>query len=316
MRYWWVNQNQTYKAELAGGFLWSPKKNSNNARNQFYDNMKEVEAGDIIFSFSDTLIKAVGSATGKAESTPKPNFGNSGSNWSDDGWLVPVEFRELDKPIRPKDSIEVLRPLLPKKYSPLQENGNGLQSVYLATVPGDLAKALIKLIGTSFDSALSGVLGSTDADSGINDDIETGIMGRTDIGATTKEQLVKSRRGQGIFKANVRLNEKFCRVTGITDLRHLKASHIKPWRFSNDEEKLNGCNGLLLAPHIDHLFDQGYISFADNGKLLTSKKLDSELMLAWGIDPNFSTYSFNSEQAKFLEFHRINVLQHSTTDKK
>ena len=36
MRYWWVNQNQTYRHEIQGGYLWSPKRNANRARNPFY----------------------------------------------------------------------------------------------------------------------------------------------------------------------------------------------------------------------------------------------------------------------------------------
>lgn len=130
------------------------------------------------------------------------------------------------------------------------------------------------------------------------------IKGRTDIGAVTKEQLVKSRRGQGVFKANVRLNETRCRVTKIEDLAHLRASHIKPWRDSTDEEKLNGCNGLLLAPHVDHLFDKGAISFADNGDLLVSPLLDSSILAAWSIPAALNVGPFNSEQAKFLLYHR------------
>ena len=39
MRFWWVNQNQTYKHEVRGGFLWSPKANRNGRGNRFYDNM-------------------------------------------------------------------------------------------------------------------------------------------------------------------------------------------------------------------------------------------------------------------------------------
>jgi len=42
MRYWWVNQNQTFRAEVRGSFMWSPKQNANGARNQFYENMREV----------------------------------------------------------------------------------------------------------------------------------------------------------------------------------------------------------------------------------------------------------------------------------
>jgi hypothetical protein len=49
--------------------------------------------------------------------------------------------------VRPKDHIDILRPLLPDKYSPLQPNGNGLQSVYLTEVPTTLAEVLIRLIG-------------------------------------------------------------------------------------------------------------------------------------------------------------------------
>ena len=62
MRYWWVNQNQTYHHEVQGGYLWSPKRNANGARNPFYESMREVAPGDLIFSFMDTRILAVGIA--------------------------------------------------------------------------------------------------------------------------------------------------------------------------------------------------------------------------------------------------------------
>jgi putative restriction endonuclease len=42
MRHWWVNQNQTFRQETAGGYLWSPKRNSNGGRNPFYESMREV----------------------------------------------------------------------------------------------------------------------------------------------------------------------------------------------------------------------------------------------------------------------------------
>ena len=42
----------------------------------------------------------------------------------------------------------------------------------------------------------------------------------------------------------------------MSDTRHLRASHIKPWRDATNAERLNGSNGLLLSPPIDHLFDQ------------------------------------------------------------
>ena len=102
MRYWWVNQNQTYRAEVRGSFMWSPKQNANGARNQFYENMRQVLPGDIVFSFCDTHIKAIGVVTGGAQTGPKPDFGAAGANWSREGWFVPVDYCVLDNQIRPK----------------------------------------------------------------------------------------------------------------------------------------------------------------------------------------------------------------------
>ena len=91
MSYWWVNQNQTYKAEVQGGFLWSPKVNKDGRRNQFYENMALVKPGDLILSFADTKIKAVGIANGSAQTADKPDFGSSGENWQNEGWLEPFQ---------------------------------------------------------------------------------------------------------------------------------------------------------------------------------------------------------------------------------
>jgi putative restriction endonuclease len=141
MRYWWVNQNQTYRQELGGGYLWSPKRNANDVRNPFYEFMREVAPGDIIFSFVDTRIFAIGVAESYCYESPKPEeFGGAGRNWEAIGWRVRVRFTNIVNRIRPKDHIGFLRPLLPSPYSPLQLNGNGIQSVYLTYLPEALAE--------------------------------------------------------------------------------------------------------------------------------------------------------------------------------
>jgi len=311
MRFWWVNQNQTYKTEVPGGFMWSPKTKANGNRNQFYENMRHVSPGDVIFSFCGTRIKAIGMATGPAETSTKPDFGDAGGTWSSEGWLVPVEFKELQKQIRPQDHIERIRPFLPEKYSPLQPtSGFGLQSVYLAEVPSQMAGLLAELIGSEYSQVIRQLRGENDTDDDrLADTVEEGIYGRMDIGSTEKQQLVKARRGQGVFKANVRLNEHACRVTGVSNPLHLRASHIKPWAYSNDAEKLDGCNGLLLAPHIDHLFDHGWISFADSGHLLVSPQLEATVLNRWGIAPGLPVGQFNARQMQFLNYHRTNVFK-------
>jgi putative restriction endonuclease len=146
MRYWWVNQSPTYRHEIACGYLWWPKRNANKARNPFYESMREVAPGDIIFSFRDTHITALGIARSYCYESPKPTeFGTAGSYWEAIGWKIDVSFRKLENH-PPKSHIGQLRGLLPEKYSPLRDNGNGLQSVYLAEVGRPFAAALFRLV--------------------------------------------------------------------------------------------------------------------------------------------------------------------------
>lgn|SRR5262245_8680797 len=146
-RYWWVNQNQTYKQERSGGYIWAPKRKANGDRNPFYENMREVAPGDIVFSFCDTRIPAVGIITSYCYESPRPvEFGKAGANWEDVGWRAKVDYHPLDNSIRPQDHIAVIRPTLPERYSPLQSTGIGNRGIYLAAVPPGMALVLIDLI--------------------------------------------------------------------------------------------------------------------------------------------------------------------------
>jgi putative restriction endonuclease len=161
---------------LAGGYLWSPKRNANGARNPFYDSMREVSPGDIIFSFVDTRIAAIGVAQSYCWESPKPTeFGDAGQNWENVGWKVRVAFTTILHNVRPKDHMDVLRAVLPARYSPLQATGNGLQSVYLTEVPQDFAEVLAGLIGAearSFMTAVDVPAGTADDQVVTNDDLD------------------------------------------------------------------------------------------------------------------------------------------------
>jgi hypothetical protein len=309
MQYWWVNQNQTYEHEVSGGYLWSPKANSNGARNRFYDAMTETAVGDVVFSFCDTFIKAVGVVTGPCQSAPKPTeFGSTGAYWEKEGWFVPMRFTELRRPVKPKDHIERLLPTLPEKYSPLQNNGNGNQGVYLAPVPSDMAAVLRHLLDGDVEAAINA---APAVDKDATDDHEQRRI-ETDpkIGATEREALIKARIGQGLFRSRVELIEPACRVTNIADRRFLRASHIKPWAASDNIEKLDGANGLLLAPHIDHLFDKGFISFDQEGQLLLSKHLPASVVQAYNIKSAGGHLRRLSEKQEFyMNYHRREIFR-------
>lgn len=122
--------------------------------------------------------------------------------------------------------------------------------------------------------------------------------------------IIRSRRGQGLFKQRVLAIEQRCRITGVDRVSHLVGSHCKPWRDSSNEERLNGENGLLLTPTIDHLFDRGFIGFENNGTLIISPVAHLPSLKKMGIETEglINVGGFSQGQRQFLDFHRDSVL--------
>jgi putative restriction endonuclease len=323
VRYWWVNQNETFRQETQGGYLWSPKRSRggpNGHYNHFYENMREVAPGDLIFSFYNTLLAAIGIGQSHCYECPKPvEFGTKGRNWEAIGWRVDVRFTNLVNRIRPADHIEVLRPHLPNKYSPLHSSGRGNQ-VYLSELPLSMVDVIGRLIGPEFPLLTSrafDVITDEKTRAAVEADemraweehrVEQ-IKHDTVLPDTERRSLIMARRGQGIFRERVAKIEKCCRLTRVERSTHLIASHAKPWRDSRHEERLDGENGLLLTPTVDHLFDRGFISFEDNGELLVSPVAHKESLHRMGVETGsvVNVGSFSSGQKHFLNFHRSNV---------
>ena len=108
-------------------------------------------------------------------------------------------------------------------------------------------------------------------------------------------QLALSRRGQGVFKANVRLNGKTCRCTGVSHPSYSWPAISSRGRNAPTKEKLDGCNGIMLSPHVDRLFDRGFISFQDNGGLKISSKPAGTLE-QWGLQSSLNVGPFSPKQ--------------------
>jgi hypothetical protein len=102
---------------------------------------------------------------------------------------------------------------------------------------------------------------------------------------TEAERWVIQRIGQDVFRAAL-LDywDNRCPLTGITDTALLRASHIVPWSDCNDEQRLDVHNGLLLSALWDAAFDQGLVSFADDGTLLIGRKLSGAARKILGVD--------------------------------
>ncbi|MEI6737998.1 MAG: HNH endonuclease [Pseudomonadota bacterium] len=280
--------------------------------------MRVVSPDDIVLSFADTRIKAIGIVASHGYEAPKPiEFGSTGAYWEMIGWRVDVRFAKLRIQPKPSEHMNLLGPLLPNRYAPLQRNGAGLQSVYLTAIPESFGTAILDLVGPEAYEVIRGhhVKQAAEIFPTIGlaqwEEHQLGQL-RNDKQSTetTREQVVLARRGQGLFKLRVMGIEKACRITGVTREEHLRASHCKPWRDSNNEERLQGENGLLLTPNADHLFDRGFIGFEDNGDVLISPVADSDSLKRLGLDvgTHMNVGKFSEGQRKFLEYHRDSVL--------
>jgi hypothetical protein len=318
MNFWWVNHKQTFRHEFGGGYLWSPKVRKDGSRNLFYDFMRLVCPGDIVFSYAAGRIRGVGSARSHCYTSPQPDeFGHIGEAWDRVGWRVDVRFAQAERQIQPKTILGEIGAFIGTLHSPLNSDGTGRQAVYLAAISPALGNRLLDLLG--FDShrrdgymAAEGTVATIEVElPGIDEwerlecrKIEESVLPETD-----RVALIKARIGQGKFKQNVSRFETCCRITKVSNPVHLIASHIKPWRESTNEERLTAGNGLLLTPSIDHLFDRGFISFDDSGETLVSPVADPESLRRMGVDPSRPPDAgrFNSDQRFFLQHHRTSI---------
>ena len=316
MAFWWVNHKQTFRHEFRGGYIWSPKKRKDGARNVFYDFMQMVRPGDIIFSYAGGLIRGAGVAKTHCYTSPRPDeFGRIGDAWDIIGWRVDIKFSTAGAPIEPRAILSEIGPYIGVRHSPLNANGTGRQAVYLAAIPDTLGYMIADRIGLSIPASQVAEINETgDIEvelTGVNEweQIEERKIENSELPQTERTALIKSRLGQGRFKINVSRFESRCRITQVSNPTHLIASHIKPWRESTNEERLAAGNGLLLTPSIDHLFDRGFISFDDSGETLISPIADTDSLRRMGVNPENPPHvgGFNSDQRHFLDHHRSSI---------
>ena len=144
------------------------------------------------------------------------------------------------------------------------------------------------------------LLTQTDA---ITDDVEN------DYAIENRLVEIQVRVKQSVFRKKVLSNfENACCVSGISESELIVASHIIPWSH-RIETRLDPANGLLLFSSYDKLFDQGYITFNNNLKIIITSKtpnFSGELQILLKSIENKNAvnpkkYPIKSE---YLEYHR------------
>lgn len=144
--------------------------------------------------------------------------------------------------------------------------------------------------------------------------LEDIITESSSIKSTEKKQLVLSRRGQGRFRSNLIEEMVCCPLTKVNDSRLLLASHIKPWAESDNRERIDHYNGLLLTPTFDKLFDQGLITFTNPTQILFSSHLSEqtiELLKLREFTPNINHFDLREE---YFSYHHQNIFKGQLKD--
>ena len=294
MEFYWVNVGGTHKEVLEGNFLWAPvssmKSNGKEMTLVHWDNVGTVKKGDIIFCCKDKQIFAIATAPAGAFDAERPP-NRSFNGWSEKGRRVDIDLIQLERPILRDEIATVFMDQFDKQASPsLFTKVGSLNQIYMSHLPARAGVFLLEASGqlADFDNSL----------------ITQGASGKN-VDKTTRESIIQARVGQGQFRTSL-LNiwQGQCALTGVKNPVLLVASHIEAWCLADNSARLDPDNGLLLATHVDRLFDRGLISFADDGKLLVSSRLSDQDRSVFGLDQFVGISTLTSGNRQYLAKHR------------
>ena len=168
---------------------------------------------------------------------------------------------------------------------------------------------LLAYIGDELGQSIPGPDYSNTPRTNAYDEVEEFKRTSKGLPETVRRSIILSRIGQGVFRSGLIDYWRKCAVTGCNSLDLLRASHIKPWRDSDNEERLDIYNGLLLTPNLDSAFDKGYISFDDDGKILISDILKERDRNKLGIHSKMRLRRMEKGHIKYLDYHRCEILK-------
>lgn len=296
MAYYWVSQNKTFDHEFAGGYLWAPLRDKRGGVPHHWRRMQQVQPGDTIFSYRRQSVPAIAVATTKAYPAPQPTEFRRHGDWEVDGLRIDVEYRPIDRPILLSAVPEAVLLSMQGHQQPLNAVGTGNQG-YLFPLAPLAAHYFLDRAGCAGDDPTRDLLASAIAPTGTDRD-------------TTKQAVIDARRGQGLFRRRVdELWGHRCCATGLDVTSLLRASHIQPWRDSNNSQRLDPYNGLLLSVGYDLAFDLGFITFDHAGKLILSPQLFEDKAAHIGVRPDTMLSRIPTRTAKYLEYHQEHIFR-------
>lgn len=135
--------------------------------------------------------------------------------------------------------------------------------------------------------------------------LENSVLNDKKLSETERQEIIKARVGQGIFREKIISKYNCCIISGIADKRLLVASHVKPWATSSNKERLDAENGLLLSSLYDKMFDIGLITFENSGKIVISSSVNEHDRQKFNLDTSVCyNLKMTALLKEHLEYHR------------
>lgn len=302
MAYYWVNIGSSQEEVEKYNFLWAPEygidKNGNKFVTASWKPVPKVKSGDVIICHSNKHVVYLAQATSNAYPHQRPDT-RTYDKWKPEGFKIDVDLIVLSQPINNaefKDEIiDRFNSLcVPKLFNSRRQVGEN----YMVSIPEAVADLVLSAVGEAASKIKRLNLNSEGAAK------KKKRKRKADV-EREKQTIVNARVGQGQFRRDVLdIWSNTCPVTNISTPGLLIASHIVSWALSNDEEKIDGYNGLPLSPNADKLFDKGLISFSDSGQLLVSPSLAISTLNALGINEQTKIEGLTKEHTYYLGRHR------------
>ena len=76
-----------------------------------------------------------------------------------------------------------------------------------------------------------------------------------------------------------------------------------------DAERLDVFNGLLLASHLDAVFDAGFITLAEDGAVVVSGALPDDARAILGLEQPLTVRGLHRAHERYLRWHRTKVFR-------
>ncbi|MFJ7935626.1 HNH endonuclease [Sporosarcina sp. NPDC096371] len=300
-----VMQGQTYQEEKELGMIWSREQDSGGSLPHSWLRVMEVNEGDRIFHYVKGDIVAISVATSDCQAARRPSSKPHDAEWEGNGYLVELDYHELEVPVNVRSKFDVILPLLPIKYSPFQADANGNQG-YLYPCNEELSIKLLELISDSniyqvdeeqLELAI-GTVRQTERNTFIP------MLAETETEVKTKIRLGKQKFRQGLLP----LWAQKCALCDIELPELLRASYSKPWKDSTDFERVDPSNGVLLCCNHHALYENGLIAFDGQGRLHISSQIPEEDYEKYGIRPKMKI-ARNEKNKPFYKWHKRNVFK-------